>query len=58
MTGVRGVGCVNEACKWPPCAGHDLKRCLPNYIFIVEAWVATHCHLPFGIFTQVSVKRS
>src|SRR5690242_6001238 len=28
------------------------------YIFTSEAWLATHCHLPLGIFTQVSVHRS
>src|SRR5208283_2622071 len=29
-----------------------------RHIFIGEACVATHCHLPSGIFTQVSVQRS
>src|SRR6266849_4187622 len=28
------------------------------HIFSGDSWVATHCHFPFGIFTQVSVKRS
>ena len=29
-----------------------------GHILIGEAWVATHCHLPPGIFTQVSVQRT
>src|SRR5262250_2798864 len=32
--------------------------CLPTYIFIGETWLATHCHFPLGIFTQVSVQRT
>src|SRR5713226_6682338 len=28
------------------------------HIFSGDSWVATHCHFPFDIFTQVSVKRS
>ena len=34
------------------------ERLLTDYIFMAEECVATHCHLPSGIFTQVSVKRS
>ena len=30
----------------------------PAYFDTAVLWSATHCHLPFGIFTQVSVQRS
>jgi len=29
-----------------------------TYIFRGDWWLATHCHLPFGILVHVSVKRS
>ena len=31
---------------------------LPCYIFAGALAVAMHCHLPFGIFSQVSTQRS
>ena len=32
---------------------------LPSLLtyFTFETWLATHCHFPLGIFTQVSVQR-
>src|ERR1051326_8980526 len=29
-----------------------------SYSLVVELWLAMHCHLPSGIFIQVSVQRS
>jgi hypothetical protein len=39
--------------------GGQVNRALcVAYIFIGVALLATHCHLPLGIFTHVSVHRS
>src|SRR5262245_6290045 len=39
--------------------GHiNLQGCSLAHIFIGETWLATHCHFPFGIRTQVSVQRT
>ena len=38
--------------------GNFVRRCAVAYICIVDPGVATHCHLPLGIFTHVSVQRS
>src|SRR5215467_14677499 len=39
--------------------GHfNAQRRSVTYIFTGETWLATHCHLPPGIFTQVSVQRT
>src|SRR3982074_570214 len=34
------------------------SRHSPTYFFTSDCWLATHCHLPFGIFTHASVQRS
>jgi hypothetical protein len=36
----------------------DFQSCSFPHIFIGETWLATHCHFPLGIFTQVSVQRT
>src|SRR4029077_4107415 len=38
--------------------GHFQLNPRPTYIFTCVPCVATHCHCPFGIFTQVSVHSS
>src|SRR5262244_3307427 len=39
--------------------GHfNVQDCSVTHIFIGETWLATHCHFPLGIFTQVSVQRT
>src|SRR5579872_1337924 len=38
--------------------GERLFALLSGFHISFEAWLATHCHLPFGIFTQVSVHLS
>jgi hypothetical protein len=34
------------------------SRDFATYFLMGEVWLATHCHWPLGIFTQVSVQRS
>src|SRR5664280_973462 len=46
------VWCANTSPSSRP-LGH-----IASCYFIGDEWLATHCHLPFGILTQVSVHRS
>jgi len=41
-----------------PVARQRGQRLTPTHILMVELCVATHCHWPLGIITQVSVQRS